>query len=404
MDIKENLKMALSAVTSNKLRSLLTILGIAIGNGSVIAMVAVGQGAQQVAREQFEALGADVIFVSLTATRIRRRLSSKAKPLLLSDAEAIASQVKSVAEVSPERHINLLVSYKAENLNIRVVGTTPEFTHVRNYEMAKGRFFNEADMQRNHRVVVLGYEVATRLFKQTNPVNQTVRINNLNFTVIGVTKPKGILFDSNQDNQVFTPLTTMSAYLVRWKSPYGIPLNTIALTPKENRISSALFQVRNLMRLRHPITTEDDLRISTQQAVLEQVSKTEAGLTRMLAAIASISLLVGGIGVMNIMLVSVTERTQEIGLRKAIGAKEKDILFQFLIEAVLLAILGGALGIGLGAGGITVARSFTQLAARISPVSIVVAVGVSGGIGLCFGVIPAQRAARLDPIIALRRM
>jgi putative ABC transport system permease protein len=404
IDIKENLKMALSAVTSNKLRSLLTMLGIAIGNGSVIAMVAVGQGAQQLAREQFAALGSDVIFVTLTSSRVRRTLSSNAKPLLLDDAEAIASQVKSVAEVSPERHRDQLVSYGSQNLNLKVIGTTPEFTTVRNYEIAEGRFFNEADLQRNHRVVVLGAEVANRLFKQQNPIGQMVRINNLNFTVIGVTKPKGVLFGSNQDNMVFTPLSTMSAYLIRWKSPYGTPINVIALTPKENSVNSALFQIKNLMRLRHPVTTDDDLNVYTQQVVLEKVSETEAGLTRMLAAIASISLLVGGIGVMNIMLVSVTERTQEIGLRKAIGAKERDIMVQFLIEAVLLATLGGALGIGMGAGGITIASSVTELAAQISPVSIVVAIGVSGAIGLFFGVIPAQRAARLDPIVALRRI
>jgi putative ABC transport system permease protein len=405
MDIKENLKMALSAVMSNKLRSLLTMLGIAIGNGSVIAMVAVGQGAQQLAREQFEALGADVIFVTLTSSRVRRTFSSKAKPLLLDDATAIASQVKNVADISPERHAENLVSYRAQNLNLKVIGTTPEFPSVRNYELAEGRFFNEADMERNQRVVVLGAEIANRLFKQQNPVGQSVKINNMLFSVIGVMKPKGVLFGANQDDQVFVPLTTLSAYLTRWKSPYGITLNLIAIKPQNpEKVDSVLFQVKNLMRLRHPVVTEDDLNVYSQQIVLDQASETEAGLTRMLAAIASISLLVGGIGVMNIMLVSVTERTQEIGLRKAIGAKETDIMVQFLIEAVLLAILGGALGIIIGVGGITVARSVTQLAAIISPPSIIVAIGVSGAIGLFFGVIPAQRAARLDPIVALRRM
>ncbi|MGK7944740.1 MAG: ABC transporter permease [Microcystaceae cyanobacterium] len=404
MEIKENLKMALTAVTSNKLRSVLTMLGIAIGNGSVIAMVAIGQGAQQLAKEQFEALGSDVIFVNLTSTRIRRTLSAEAKPLLLEDAQAIASQVKSVAEVSPERYRDLLVSFGSQNLNISVVGTTPEFITVRNFEIAEGRFFNEVDMERNHRVVVLGAEVAERLFKEQSPINQTIKINKLNFTVIGVTRPKGVLFGTNQDNRVLIPINTFSAYLNRWKSPHGTPISIIALTPKEDRLNSALFQVRNLMRLRHSLSRDDDLRIYSQQGILEKASETEAGLTRMLAAIASISLLVGGIGVMNIMLVSVTERTKEIGLRKAIGAKEGDILVQFLVEAVLLAILGSTLGIGVSIGGITVASSVTQMAAQISPVSIVVAIGVSGGIGLFFGVIPAYRAAQLDPIVALRRM
>ncbi len=404
MDTRESVKMALSSINTQKLRSLLTMLGIAIGNASVIAMVAVGQGAQELAKKQFESLGADILFVTLSSSRVRRTLSSNAKPLLLEDAKAIATQVRSVAEISPERHSDQLLTYRDQNLNVQVVGTTPEYLSVRNYSMAEGRFFNEIDLKRNHRVVILGAEIATRLFGRQNPVGQSLRIRNSNFTIIGVTQSKGVLFGENQDNNVIVPLTTLSSYLTRWKSPYGTPISLIALTATDPRqLRSVQFQVKNLMRLRHPVTTEDDLNVYAQQLVLDKVKETEAGLTRMLAAIASISLLVGGIGVMNIMLVSVTERTQEIGLRKAIGAREEDILVQFLIEAILLATLGGFLGIGAGVGGIKIASHLTELAAKISPTSIVVAIGVSSGIGLCFGVIPAKRAAQLDPIVALRR-
>lgn len=405
MDILESLKMAFSAILSNKLRSSLTMLGIAIGNGSVIAMIAVGQGARQTAQEQFEALGPNVLFISLSSTRVRRTISAKAKPLLLQDAEAIATQASAVEDVAPERHTNQLISYRAQNLNNKVIGTTPEFLTARHYEMARGRFINPLDLQRNNRVVVLGAEVARRLFERQNPIGQTLSINKLNFTVIGVTAPKGTLFGANQDDQVIVPLTTFSTYLVRWRSPYGIPLSVITFTAKDkDNIEAAEFQVRNLMQVRHPVSTDDDINIYSQQTILDTAKETNDGLTRMLAAIASISLLVGGIGVMNIMLVSVTERTQEIGLRKAVGAKEKDIMLQFLIEAILLAVTGGVLGISLGIGGITIATTMWSLVAKISPTSIVVAVVVSGGIGLFFGVIPAQRAAKLDPITALRSL
>ncbi len=403
MEILENVKIAFSSLTANKLRSGLTMLGIAIGNASVIAMVAVGQGAQKLAAEQFEALGPNVLFASLTPRRVRRTFSKDARPLVLEDAKAIATQVTSLTAVAPEIHSEHLIAYRSQTLTGSIIGTTPEYLSVRNFSLAWGRFLNEIDVQRNNRVVVLGAQVAERLFGKQNPVGQSLRINNISFTVIGVLQAKGSLFGENQDDKAILPLTTTSSQLVGRTSPYGISLTLIALAAKDKEdVKAAEFQIKNLLLLLHPNSRDDDILIDSQNAIIETASKTNEGLTQMLAAIASISLFVGGIGVMNIMLVSVTERTQEIGLRKALGAREKDILIQFLIEAVTLATTGGVLGILLGVGGITIASSVSPLTTRISPVSIVVAIGVSGGIGLFFGVVPAQRAAKLDPILALR--
>ncbi|HAC62480.1 MAG TPA: ABC transporter permease [Cyanothece sp. UBA12306] len=403
MNVRDYLKMSLSSLLSNKIRSSLTMLGITIGNASVIGMVAIGQGAQKMAAEQFESLGPNVIFVSLNYRQVRRNLSPKTKPLLLDDAKAIAKLIPRVTQVSPEIHLRNLIAYRNNIFNNAIIGSTPEYLAVRNYQLDQGRFINNIDLRKGNRVAVLGTEVAQRLFSQQDPVGQQIRIKNLNFEIIGVLAAKGSLFDSNQDNTVIIPLTTAEHQLRGNTSPHGIPLTLIALLAQnQDSVSVAQFQIKNLISLRHPFATKDDINVYSQNVVLETASKTNAGLTRMLAAIASISLLVGGIGVMNIMLVSVAERTQEIGLRKALGAKEKDILAQFLIEAIMLATLGGVSGVGLGIGGTVVASAVSSLTTSISPVSIIVAITVSGGIGLLFGVFPAKQAAQLDPIVALR--
>ncbi|GBF79165.1 ABC transporter permease [Aphanothece sacrum] len=403
MDILDNLKMAVSALLANKLRSSLTMLGITIGNASVIGMVAIGQGAQKLAAEQFQALGPNVLFVSLTSARVRRTASAKAKPLLLEDAQAIARLVPTVAEVAPEIQANQLIAKGKQMFNSPIIGTTGEFLRVRNHQLVQGRFINEVDNKRMNRVVVLGPEISQRLFPEENPIGQQVRIKNISFEVIGILAPKGSLFDSNQDNKAIVPLTTALYQLTGRTSPHGIPVTLISILAKnQESVKGAEFQIKNLLHLLHPTTADDDILISSQNAILETADETNEGLTRMLAAIASVSLLVGGIGVMNIMLVSVTERTQEIGLRKALGATQKDILLQFLIEAVLLAILGGLIGVGVGVGGVTIASMVSSLATSISIPSIVISLSVSGGIGLFFGVFPAKRAAQLNPIIALR--
>jgi putative ABC transport system permease protein len=403
MEFSETSKMAFSALLGNKLRSSLTMVGIAVGNAAVIAMVAVGQGAQKMAAEQFDSLGPKVLYVSLTSKKIRRVLSETTKPLTVADAEAIATQVPTVAEVAPEIYSDRLLTYRQQVIEGKVVGTTPTYLSVRNFELASGRFVSAVDVRRNNRVVVLGAEIAEQLFGFENPVGKFIRIQNMGFQVVGVLSPKGLLFGSNQDDKAIVPLTTMSNQILGRTSPYGIPISVIAIAARDkNSVDAAQFQVTNLIRLRHQARREDAIRIYPQTALMETAEETNDGLTLMLGAIAGISLFVGGIGVMNIMLVSVTERTQEIGLRKAIGARERDILTQFLLEALILATTGGAFGVFLGIGGLALTSAFSPLYTSLSPVSIVVAVGVSGTVGLFFGVVPARRAAKLDPIVALR--
>lgn len=404
MDILESIKMATNTLMANKLRSVLTMLGITIGSASVITIVGVGQGGQKLAAEQFESLGANVLFIVPGSRKARNTTFDLPKTLVIRDAEAIASQVPTVNEVAPQINTRTIATYRNNNMETLVIGVTPEFLSVRSFDVATGRFVSKVDVQRNNRVAILGTDIVDRLFNGQNPIGQQVRLKNISFDVIGVMESKGSFMGNNQDDIVFIPISTMSNQLVgKRNSPYGMQVSFISVSAKdEESVDAARFQIKNLLRLRHKIVAEDDFGIETQKDILEIVNNISNGLTLMLGAIAAISLLVGGFGVMNIMLVSVSERTQEIGLRKAIGAQEKDILIQFLIEAVILASAGGLLGMAIGVGGIVLVASFSPLPASVSPISIIVAVGVSTAIGLFFGVVPARQAAKLDPIVALR--
>lgn len=403
MDILESVKMASKTLTANKLRSTLTMLGIIIGNASVIAMVGVGQGAQRYASEQFESLGPNVLFVIPGSDKARNGSLNVPRTLTLQDAEAIASQVPPVSSVAPQLQSQQLVTYSNKRTNSSIVGTTPEFTIVRDFSVARGRFFTKLDVQRNNRVVALGADLANKLFGNSDPIGQQIRIKNLSFQVIGVMTAKGAFLGSNQDDTALIPITTMSSRITGNTSPYGTEVSYISVAARDGAsVSAAQFQMTNLLRLRHKVTNEDDFTIRNQKDALEIVGNVTGALTLMLAAIAGISLFVGGIGIMNIMLVSVRERTQEIGLRKAIGASQQDILLQFMIEAVILSAIGGMIGTGIGVAGIGLIATVTPLKAGVSTVAIAVAVGVSGGIGLFFGVFPARQAAKLDPIVALR--
>ena len=403
MNIIESFRMATATLVANKMRSSLTMLGIVIGNASVIAMVGIGQGAKNLASEQFESLGPNVIFVGPGRQEERRTTFDLPQTLVWADAIAIKEQVPSIRDVAPQITGNQLISYRNRNASEQVVGTTPEYLTVRSFEVDRGRFFDDVDVKRNRRVVVLGSEIADKFFSRQDPIGKKIRVKNINLEVIGVLESKGSFLGQNQDLTVYVPLTTMANQIVGNKSPYGTQVTVISIAAKdENSIRAAKLQVENLLRLRHKITGEDDFTVNTQKDVLEIVGTITNGLTVLLAAIAGISLLVGGIGVMNIMLVAVTERTKEIGLRKAIGAKEGDILWQFLIEATILSAAGGAIGTVVGITGIVIVGALSPLAPTISPVAIVLAVGVSGAIGLSFGVFPAKAAAKLDPIVALR--
>ena len=403
MDILESIKMASTTLIANKLRSSLTMLGIIIGIASVIAMIGIGEGAQRLAAEQFESLGPNVLFITAGTQSSRRHTTNLPKTLVLDDAEAIAVEVPSITSVAPQINARELVVYRNKSLNTGLVGATPSFLSVRSFDVAKGRFLSDDDIKRDDRVVALGSELAQKLFRNQNPIGQQIRIKNVSFLVIGVMQSKGSFLGNNQDDVAYIPLTTMASRIVGRTSPYGIELTFIAASAKnESSIRAAQFQITNLLRLRHKITVEDDFNVQTQKDVLDIIGNITGGLTIMLGAIAGISLLVGGIGIMNIMLVSVTERTHEIGLRKAIGASQQDILIQFMIEAVILSVVGGLIGTLIGSGGTLLIALLSPLKATISPLAILISLSVSCGIGLFFGVFPARQAAKLDPIVALR--
>jgi putative ABC transport system permease protein len=403
MNFLESVQMSGKTLLSNKLRSALTMLGIVIGNASVIAMIGIGEGGQKFVNKQLESLGPNVLFVIPGNQETQRVTREVPRTLVLEDAQAIATQVPTVAEVTAELNSRQVVTYSNKNTDVNIIGTTPSFLIVRDFEPAKGRFFTDVDMKRSNQVVVLGADLATRLFGNINPVGQQLRIKNASFQIIGVLKGKGANLGVNYDEAALIPLITTANRIVGRTSPYGLELTYIVTSAKNaDSVDAAEFQITNLLRQRHKITGEDDFTIRTQKDALQTVGQISGALRTMLTAIAGISLFVGGIGIMNIMLVSVTERTQEIGLRKAIGATEQDILLQFIIEAVIVSAIGGLIGTVVGVGGIFVVAALTPLEAGISPVAITMAVGISGGIGLFFGVIPARRAAKLDPIVALR--
>ncbi|BAQ62959.1 cell division protein FtsX [Geminocystis sp. NIES-3708] len=403
MKITDSIKMATTTLMANKMRSSLTMLGIIIGNASVISMIGIGQAAQKLASDQFESLGANVLFVVPGSRESRRTTFEVPKTLVLDDADAIATQVPSVMEVAPQINSRLLVTYGNKNNNTSIVGTTPSFLTVRSFDVSQGRFISESDLLRNKKVVVLGSQIAEDFFPNNNPIGKRLRIKNVSFEVIGIMESKGSFLGTNQDEILYIPLTTMANQIVGKTSNYGLELSFISISARDaESIAAARFQIENLLRLRHKIVGEDDFRVETQKDILSIVGTVTGGLTMMLGAIAAISLLVGGIGVMNIMLVSVSERTQEIGLRKAIGATENNILSQFLIEAIIISAVGGFVGTIIGISGLTIIGLVSPLPTNISITTIFLAVGVSGGIGLFFGVLPAKQAAKLDPIVALR--
>ncbi|KGG17519.1 MULTISPECIES: ABC transporter permease [unclassified Prochlorococcus] len=405
VSLKEIFLMSVKTLKSNKLRSSLTMLGIVIGNASVITLLGVGKGAQKLASNQLSNLGANVLFVVPGNNNTRRRGVAFPRNLTLNDAIAIKEQVPSIKRVAPQISSSEIVQYQSKSFSSTVLGVTSDFLKVRSFDIANGRFITEKDQGSVRNVAIIGSELKNDLFNTKSPLGQKIRIKDQSFDVIGIMEPKGAVFGSNQDKNIYIPLTTMVNKITGKDPTYGISLSFISIQAKSSKdINAAKFQISNLLRQRHSILKDDDFAVRSQKDALTIVSTITGGLTLMLAAIGGISLLVGGIGIMNIMLVSVSERTEEIGLRKAIGARDMDILLQFLVESLILAILGGVLGTFIGLGSVNVISLTTSLPANIEAKVILFTVSLSGSIGLIFGVLPAKRAAKLDPIVALRSL
>ena len=415
MNLAESFRIALRALAANKMRSILTMLGIIIGVAAVIALMSVGQGVQVMVAEQLQSAGSNLLIIVPGNLKDAQpgdpRTHRPSNPLTNGDWMAIRDplQVPHLIAVVPEADGRANVSFGKTTLALSVTGTNEEFPFVRNYMPTDGRFLNEEDVLSEARVAVLGFNVADKLFPpDVYPIGQSIRINNVPFRVIGTMEKKGGGSFGSFDNIVYVPFTTAQQRLFPYlRSPRGEPTLSLILAKvdSEDHIDQAVAAIEDLLRVRHNITylDEDDFSVINQADILDIFGSITGVLTTFLGGIAAISLLVGGIGIMNIMLVSVTERTREIGLRKAVGAKRRDILLQFLVEAMVLSLIGGIIGMILGFVGAQALASFSKdLQAVISWDSILLATGFSALVGLFFGIYPALRAAQLHPIDALR--
>ncbi|MFA6322508.1 MAG: ABC transporter permease [Candidatus Buchananbacteria bacterium] len=392
-----------AAIVVNKARSGLTILGIVIGIGSVIALTAVGQGAQNSITSSVQSIGSNLIMVQNGAQRTAGVSAGfgSAQSLKLSDADAIRKELTLASAVSAEVSKRYQITTPGKNTNTQVVGTTPDYASTRNVETDEGLFITSQNVESNAKVAVLGPTVRDDLFgEDTDPIGQTIRINKIDFKVIGVTKAKGGSGFSNQDDMVYVPISTAQKFLTG--DEY---VSTISVQAQSQEVMTQLQDdITNLLLDRHNKSdaTQADFSIMNQTDIASSASSITSTLTLLLGAIAGISLLVGGIGIMNMMITSVTERTREIGLRKAIGAKRIDISLQFLAEAITLTFIGGVIGTASGWLISLIASSFFGLASKVTLSSVLLAFGVSAGIGIVFGFYPARKAAGLNPIEALR--
>ena len=394
-----------SALTVNKMRSGLTILGIVIGIASVIAMVSVGQGVQGSIEASIQSIGSNLIMVMPGAPRgVGTQISSgrgSAQTLTREDANAIATEISMTKAVAPEISQRYQITAKGTNTNTQVIGTVASYPEVRNIQIDTGSFISDQNITGSSKVAVLGPTTRDDLFGEgTNPVGQTIKINRVDFRVIGITKSKGGSGFSNQDDVIYVPISTAQTFLSG--NTYVSQISIEAENQKD--MSSVQQSITNLLLQRHNISNPQlaDFQVLNQEDIVSAASTVTDTMTLLLASIAGISLIVGGIGIMNMMLTTVTERTREIGLRKAIGADSKDISSQFLAESFALTFLGGAIGIGLGWLVAFLITKFAGISTHVSLTSILLAFGVSAVIGIVFGYYPAKRAAKLNPIEALR--
>ena len=407
MPVIENLRVALMGLGANKLRAALTMLGIIIGVAAVIAMVALGQGAREKTLASIRNMGTNLLLVEPERSRIGavRGAAGSWNRLKITDIDAITPEsCPAVANVSPEIQTQTQIKAGNENTFTTVFGVYPDWPDIRNYKIAQGRFFTEDELKKRAKVVILGADVYKQLFPMGgDPDGRLIRIKNVGVRCIGVFAPKGQSGNLNNDDMIAVPASTAQKRLFAWWE--GRMRSFCVQAVSESKMSDASAQIDALFRKRYRVKPGDPstIIIRNQSEIASMAAESENTFTALLAGIAGVSLLVGGIGIMNIMLVSVTERTREIGIRKAIGAKRRDVLLQFLIEAVTLSILGGIIGIALGIGiAVALPRVIPDTATVITAAPVIMAFGFSAAVGVFFGFYPATKAAKLDPIVALR--
>ncbi len=403
MNFTESVLTALMALAANKLRSLLTMLGIIIGVAAVITMIAIGEGSQQAVMDRIQAMGSNLLFVSPGSSRSGGsfvRTSGTSQTMTLEDVTAIVESSPAIIAAVPEVSRTAQVKYENRNWNSRIVGTVPEYETVRNFPVTLGRYFTHAEERAAAKLALIGTAVAENLFVGDNPIGKTVRINGSAFQVIGILESKGQSGWNNPDEQIIVPLKTAQYRL------FGIEyLNQITVQVADQNLSdSAFFAIERTLRKKHKLRVDqdNDFSIRNQADLISTFQETQETFTFLLAGIAAVSLLVGGIGIMNIMIVSVTERTKEIGIRKAIGARQRDIMWQFLIESVFMSVFGGILGILVGIGLSYSITAYGNLNTIISPQSIYVSFLFASFVGISFGLYPAWKAAMSNVIDALR--
>lgn len=407
MNIIESARVAVRSLAANKLRSGLTMLGMVIGVAAVIALVAVGSGAQAQVTAQFEGLGSNLLTISSGAISLRgvSMGAASAQSLTNDDVVAIVRLASSVSAIAPQYSISAQAVYGNKNTQTTALGVTPEYLTVRNYQVARGRFIDSLDLINQAKVAVLGATVAEDLFggALVDPLGKTIKINRQNYQIVGLLASKGLGGFQNLDDQMFIPLSTAQ---IKFGGAGNTSLQAINVqVVSADKMEWAKAELTAILRARHGLAAgqPDDFTVFDQTQIVETIGEVTQTFTVLLGSIAAISLVVGGIGIMNIMLVSVTERTREIGIRKAVGAKRRDILAQFLAEAVVLSIVGGVIGILAGYGAAqVVAPLLGGTRALVTPGSVVMGLSVSIGMGLFFGTYPASRAASLHPIEALR--
>jgi putative ABC transport system permease protein len=403
MDFMNTFRLALRALARNKMRSALTMLGIIIGVGAVIAVVSIGQGAQYMVQQGIQAMGTNVVFIAAGSGRpggIRVGYGG-VKTLTIDDMNAILREIPLIKEAAPSVNSRRQIVYGNQNWSTAVTGTTPNYFEIRSWSIQSGSVFSDEEVALAANVCVIGTTVANILFLDENPVGKTLRIGNLPFRVDGVLESKGQnVMGQDQDDAIYAPYTTVQRKIsgITWVQF----INASAISPVAS--VAAVAPITSLLRERHRIRTgdDDDFFVRTQSEVADLMNQTQGVMTMLLGGIASVSLLVGGIGIMNIMLVSVTERTREIGVRMAVGATESDVQHQFLVEAVTLSMMGGAIGIVFGLAGSALISNFLSWPTLVSVKAIVTAALFSVAVGIFFGYYPARKAARLDPIEALR--